>query len=790
MLGCMLLLAYSSWSQSLKTTVTIHGSITDAITSVPLAGTSIYLHEPKKGIAANRTGNFELKVLPGTYLIEITHAGYKSVAEHIQISSTNNTFNFALQPAVIEAEAVTVTGVGSASSVRRTPVPVDIIRKEDLLSRPGTNLFEALSRNPGVSTVTTGPAVSKPFIRGLGYNRLVVISDGVRQEGQQWGDEHGVEIDGQNVTRTEILKGPASLMYGSDALAGVINIISVNPAPEATVQGNITGGFFTNNREWSGHADLNGNNKGTIWGISSSAKAGGDYSNKYDGAVLNSRYKETDFAGYAGINRNWGFSRLSASFFNQKPGLVEGERDSATGRFLQLVNNNGNEEEIIAAASHSVTPLIPYQHIRHMKLVSDNSLRIGKDRITAVFGFQRNERMEYGNVLQPEERELYFDLYSINYNLQYHFAEKNNWRSTIGLNGMQQQNFNKGQEALIPEYDLFDAGAFVYTQKTIRKVTVSGGARFDNRKLNSDALDENGAVKFTAFSRNFSNLSGSLGLSYLAGKNLTLKANIAHGFRAPSIPELASNGAHEGTNRYEYGSVQLRSEQSNQADAGIALSTAHLSLNAAVFYNAISNYIYYRRLTAMDGTDSLITDGTDVFQAFRYNQSNAKLLGAEANLDIHPHPLDWLHLENSFSFVRGRLGSPVDGSRNLPLIPATRIINQVKVQLLQQNKRFKNVYAFAELDNNFAQKQPFTGYNTETETAGYSLLNAGLGATFIRKGVPALSIYIAGNNLTGKAYQSHLSRLKYTAENNVTGRTGVFNMGRNISLKVNVPLQF
>jgi iron complex outermembrane receptor protein len=356
---------------------------------------------------------------------------------------------------------------------------------------------------------------------------------------------------------------------------------------------------------------------------------------------------------------------------------------------------------------------------------------------------------------------------------------------------MQQSNKNKGAEVLIPEYSLFDMGGFLYSQKRIGKLSLSGGVRFDNRSIHSDEFKENGDIKFNDFKKDFSNLSGSIGLSYEASEDVTLKLNVARGFRAPSIPELASNGAHEGTNRYEYGDQNLKSETSFQVDAGIDAVTEHISFSASVFYNSINNFIYYQKLTAAGGGDSIILDGSNQFYAFRFNQDNAKLYGFEANLDIHPHPLDWLHIENSFSFVRGTLKEEQDGSKNLPFIPAARLIDEVKADFLKKGKTLRNGYVKVELDNTFAQNNPFTGYNTETSTAGYSLLNAGMGGDIVNsKGKTLFSVFFAANNITDVAYQNHLSRLKYAPENLVTGRVGVFNMGRNFSFKVNVPLSF
>lgn len=768
------------------------GKITDAKTHEPLVGATIYFPDLRSGSATNAEGVFTFPgIAAGKYLVEISHLGYSSLIETIDLATVSQK-DFALQSSVIENEGVTVTGVSTATSTKRTPIPVTIIKKEDLFRNIATNLIDNISHTPGVSQVSTGPAISKPFIRGLGYNRVLVVNDGVRQEGQQWGDEHGIEIDEQNVSKIEVLKGPASLMYGSDALAGVVNVISISPAHEGQVKGNVSGSYFTNNRQRNFHAAIDGNQKGFIWGLNGSYKAAADYRNKYDGYVFNSKFNEKDFGGYIGLNKNWGYSHLYVTRFDQQLGLIEGDRDAATGEFVKAIDNGGVADETMPTHADftSTDPFIPRQRIRHFKTAIDNSFRIGKDRLTLVLGYQRNLRQEFGNVLAPDEKDLYFDLGTFNYNLQYHFAEKNNWKTTIGMNGMQQSSKNKGSEQLIPEYSLFDIGGFVYTQKRIDPVTLSGGIRFDNRSIDSKPLMDGSGFKFERFKKDFSNISGSAGLAWEASRMVTLKLNIARGFRAPSIPELASNGAHEGTNRFEYGEQSLKSETSFQTDAGIEVAGEHVSINANIFYNPIRNFIFYRKLSAAAGGDSIITDGTDQFFAFRFNQDNARLYGIEMNIDIHPHPLDWLHLENTFSWVRGELNHEQDGSKNLPFIPAARLINEIKVDLMKKAKTFRNIFIKAELDNTFVQDHPFTGYNTETRTAGYSLFNAGIGSDIRNKSRTLATIFIGANNITNVAYQNHLSRLKYAPENPLTGRMGVFNMGRNFTVKLSVPFEF
>ena len=177
--------------------------------------------------------------------------------------------------------------------------------------------------------------------------------------------------------------------------------------------------------------------------------------------------------------------------------------------------------------------------------------------------------------------------------------------------------------------------------------------------------------------------------------------------------------------------------------------------------------------------------------AFQFDQFNARLIGFESSLDIHPHPLDWLHFENTLSFVRGRFDEKLGGTDNLPMIPATKILSELRANFKKNGKALRNLYFKVEMDHNFKQNKPFFAFDTETTTPAYTLLNAGMGTDIVnKKGALLFNIHFAGINLTDAAYQNHLSRLKYMAENMVTGRTGVFNMGRNFSFKLNIPLSF
>lgn len=767
----------------------LHGTVRDLKTTKPIEGASVYISDVRVGAITNQQGEFTIDNLnDGNHLIEVSHIGYATLAVTIEVKGeTNKDFN--LLEAIVENNAVVVTGVSKATQLKKIPFQVSVMRKQDMLQSSSMNIIESITKIAGVSNLSTGPAISKPLIRGLGYNRVLTINDGVRQEGQQWGDEHGIEIDDESVSKIEILKGPASLVYGSDAMAGVINIITNVPAPKNTINLNLGSNYQTNNQLRSFNGNFSGNKNGFNWNAYGTYKAAADYKNKYDGYVFNSKFNERNFGGYVGYNGEKGFSHLLFSSFDLNAGLVEGNRDSL-GNFIKALPG-GDEAAATTTDFKSSTPLTPYQHIRHFKVAIDNNYKLGDNSLSLNIGFQQNKREEFGNPDNLDERSLFFDMKTITYASQFHFKEKNGWKNTIGTNGMDQTNTNLGVEQLIPDYHLLDIGFFVFTQKEIKKFNFSGGMRFDNRNIDVKNLMEGPAVKGDAFSKQFANFSGSVGLTYAASKDVNLKFNIARAFRAPSIPELASNGAHEGTIRYEYGNQNLNSEISTQFDAAVTINKEHFSFNLSSYYNHFSNFIYYRKLENVSGSDSLVNVDGNYLTAFTFDQQAANMYGTEITLDIHPHPLDWLHIENSFSYVRGKFARALEGSKNLPFIPAPKLLTEFRADFKKLNKSIKNFYAKYEIENTFKQNNAFTAYNTETASKGYVLMNIGIGAEIHnQKNKQIMGVYLCALNIADVAYQSHLSRLKYAAVNPITGREGVFNVGRNFGIKVNVPMNF
>ncbi|MGJ1446023.1 TonB-dependent receptor [Sphingobacterium spiritivorum] len=773
----------------------ISGTIKAKDINHSLAGVSIYIADLKTGTSTNTDGNYEIRNLKrGMYLLEVSIIGYQSIIEKITIEK-DTVMDFLLSPAVTELNELIITGVARSTELKLSPVIVKAVGGHTLKQNTATNLIDGLRNIPGVNQITTGAGISKPTIRGLGFNRVITLNNGIRQEGQQWGDEHGIEIDENAVDRVEVVKGPGSLMYGSDGIAGVLNFLAPKALPLGQVKTQVSTNYQSNNNLIGYSVSNAGNKDGFQWLGRFSNKFAGNYQNAYDGKVFNSGFKELNGSLFLGINKSWGHSHLTVSSYNNTLNLVEGERDEL-GRFIY---ENADGDEVIATDEDlkAYKTGFPHQKINHIGVASNSYFILDKGTLNTDFGFQNNKRREHEDPSAPDQPALFFDLNTLNYNVRYNFEKSNDWETSVGIGGMWQSNTNKGEEFMIPAYYLFDAGGFVFTQKTFfDRLTLAGGIRFDNRYMNSQELyldeDDNpvsgtnsdASLKFTAFDKNYNGISGSLGLSYKADKNSTFKFNVSRGFRAPNSTELSANGRHEGTFRYIIGRPDLKSEISHQVDVAYFLNSKHITLEFTPFVNFIQNYIYLEKMAANDGSE-IFPDPTDPAPGFHYTSGNATLLGGEIYLDIHPHPMDWLHLENSFSYVQATQSNQPESSKYLPFIPAPRYRGEIKAELKEVNHTFSNAYIKFGLDRFFKQDKFFSAYGTETATPAYTLLSAGIGTNikaFNRSDF--MSLYISGENLADIAYQNHLSRLKYASENPVTGRMGVFNMGRNISVKL------
>lgn len=732
---------------------TLKGNITNKEDQTPLEQVSIYFPQLEKGTVTNADGFFEINNLPsGKFKIVISYIGFQTYSQTVDLLEPTTQLSLDLMPSAIEMEEVIVS-TPFHKLQRENVMKVERTSIKDLKSAGAVNLSEGITNIPGVESVSTGVGIGKPVIRGLSSNRVLTYTQGIRLENQQFGDEHGLGISDAGIESVEVIKGPASLLYGSDALGGVLYLNPEKFANSNEVEGDINLNYFTNTEGLNGNGGFKASSEKLKFLVRLGGSSHVDYKTGNNERVTNSRFSEKDLkTGLAYQLTNFK-TELRYNYNNSELGIPEEIGDQSTER----------------------SAIEPFQDITSHILSSKSNIYFNNSSLQAIIGFTRNDRKEFEDhehgaevILEEEEHEegeppaLDMKLETFSYNLQYNLAKIGAVETIIGLQGMNQNNSNFGEEVLIPDATTNDIGLLVTSHIHLNKSDVQLGVRYDKRTIDSD---ENGLVGdqnyIEAIDRNFNSFNIAAGYKVDVSANLITRLNIASGFRAPNLAELTSNGAHEGTNRYEIGNADLNNERNVQTDLSLEFKNEHFEFYVNGFYNSISDYIYLEpNGTAIDGN-----------AVYLYQQQDANLFGGEAGLHYHPHPLDWLHMESNFSTVTGQLKN--DG--NLPLIPANNWANTLRFEFSKINKDFANGYGFLTLKSYFAQNKVS---NFETTTDGYSLLNLGLGATVTISNQP-IDFKLSANNVLDKEYISHLSRLK---------SDGISNIGRNINLGVSIPL--
>lgn len=708
----------------------ISGTVTDA-ENLPIPNVSVYAPESHKNTITDANGYFEINSIPtGTLKISFSYLGFISQNKSLVITENETTLNVMLEETHFEMDEVIVsTGFSKLQSQNVMKVERETVAS--LKQKGTTTLVEGLATIPGVSQVSTGTSIGKPVIRGLTGNRVLVYSQGVRIENQQFGDEHGLGLNSLGVESVEVIKGPASLLYGSDAMGGVLYFNPEKFANSNTFKGDFSQRLFSNTLGSSSSLGLKTSTNNWKFLVRGTYDTHSDYKTGNDERVTNTRFNEKDFKTAVGYS-NSKFSSVFRYNYNE----------------LDL----GIPEDGVGEQSQSKKTMFPKQAVENHLLSLNNNFFFKNSKLEANLGYIANDRSEFED---SNEAALRMKLHTLNYDVKYHLPTYGNLETIIGLQGMHQTNANFGEEYLIPDATTNDIGFFGTANYQWKSNVIQAGLRYDNRKITSEAegvLGEEGS--FIALDKSFDSFNASLGFKTDLAQNLTTRINLASGFRAPNLAELTSNGVHEGTNRYEIGNANLDTEQNVQTDLNIEYKADHFEFFVNGFYNHINQYIY----TSPTGT---IIDGNNVFE---YIQDDAKLYGGEIGLHFHPHPLDWLHLESSFETVTGKK----QNGDYLPLIPANNWNNTIRTEF-KINNWLEKGYATFNVSKTFNQKNVS---DFETYSKGYTVINFGVGGT-IPLGKNSLDVNLNATNLFNENYISHLSRLK---------TDGIHNIGRNISV--------
>ncbi len=717
----------------------ISGTITSNEDQSPLEQVEIYFPQLEKGTLTDASGNYSLSNLPvGPYKIVIAYLGFQTFSKTIDIHEGENVLDVSLKVSAIEMEEVIVSTpfhkLQSENVVKVEYANVAMLRKKGAIT-----LADGITNIAGVESVSTGIGIGKPVIRGLSSNRVLVYTQGVRLENQQFGDEHGLGVNDAGIESIEVIKGPASLLYGSDAMGGVLYLNPEKFAPSNSTDGDINLNYFSNTQGFGANAGFKTSRENLKFILRGGTTSHADYKTGDGDRVTNSRFKENDIktgVAYQGTKFN---TEVRYNYNATEIGIPEAIGEQTTER----------------------TPELPFQQIANQILSSKSNLFFDRSSMEVTLGYTFNERKEFED--DPQNAALDMDLSTFNYNIHYNLPKFGKVETIFGLQGMHQSNSNFGEEILIPDAITNDIGALATSHIHFNGTNdLQVGIRYDHRSINSEAAGIPSDEDYIAqLNRDFSSFNAAAGYKLNFAKSFIGRLNLASGFRAPNLAELTSNGVHEGTNRYEIGNADLKNEQNIQTDISLEYKNEHIEIYANGFLNDVNNYVYL--------------EPTGTFQegnaVYNYEQQDAQLYGGEFGFHLHPHPLDWLHLESSYQTVIGKL----DSGDYLPLIPANSLTNTIRIEQSNTNYWLSNSYAFVTLKSAFDQNKV---NEFETATEGYSILNIGIGGN-IYVGKQDIEIRVSGNNVLDKSYVSHLSRLK---------SDGINDIGRNISLALSLPL--
>ena len=717
----------------------------------------------------DKNGKYQFSNIPeGNYLLSFKLTGYESKTQKINVSNKNKTFDVTLSESLIQTPVIDVTGSTNPSDISNSVYSVTSINSNEMTKQKDQNLAEAIQNIPGVNNISTGTNLGKPVIRGLSFTSVLVVHDGVKLESQMWGDEHGPELSLFDIDRIEILRGPASLLYGSDGIGGVVNVIS-KPLEFSNKKrlmtygefslggysvnnqgfGNLTLGMGLKNFGLKGHFGYRkaGNTK-TPDGTFIANNPDGSPDTIRGGVLSNSGSTELEGGATLGINGNYGNLNLGFETFQREIQMHDPDPLATANQKL-----NTNQFELDGKFN------LPH-----------------KMELEPIVSYQSQVRKEFEDIEAKNNDIASLDLLikTLDTKLNLHHTLFNLISGTIGTSFRYQTNNTTGIEKLIPNYDTFGWGAFLLESYEMNKFKVSVGGRFDAQNINikhtvfevPDSSNGFTAKEVNDRSLSFNALTGSFGVVYKTSKELDVFSNIGRGWRAPSEFELFVDGEHEGTGRFDRGltivnnSYTPKPEESVNIDLGFRVKLSSLKADLSFYRNRINNFIY----------PSPTGDTLNNLPVYNVLQDKSTFYGYEYLFQYQP--ARWLLLSVQGDYVHSKneaTGNP------LPFTPPMKNILTAKIQKNTLGRLYNSYISLAaKIVSPQNEVDPL-----EAKTAGYTLLSAGAGFQFEFAG-SITSLDLSVENLLNTKYVDHLSRYKAYA----------LNPGRSINIELSVPFKF
>jgi iron complex outermembrane receptor protein len=721
---------------------TLSGRVSDA-TGRPLRDALVLVAELNRSTRADAAGAFRLTELPhGTYTVVARLIGYAPATVSVVLRGTT-TVQFVLAPSAFDVEPITVTAERTASTALGSPLPVAFLGAERLARELTVSLAHAVAGLPGVTALTTGEQIGKPVIRGLSGSRVLVLDNGSRLEDYSWSDEDGPSVDARLARRVEVIRGPASVLYGSDAVGGVVNVIPAE-LPSAT------------------NGQMSARLGAEVYGASNNAEVGAAL--RADGAMglLGWRLflvgrKAASLHTPAGELDNTGFGAV-----NGEAAIgVRGDRADAVVR----VAHYGGEFKLLEAGGPPAADSAAGEEGGPERKAADDRVQLtanyylGSVRLEATGQFERHSLIELSDEAgvvpaTPGQEAQAFNLLlsTASGDLLAHHAIGRAVRGVVGVSGMHQSNDTRGPIPLVPDARVRTGAAFLFEQAAIGRWSVLGGIRIDARRLDWDrntalGITQDGHRTWTAF-------SGDVGVVFRPLADIALAANVGRAWRAPNLFELYANGPRIGEQRYEIGRPDLTTELGTNIDVSVRWERRSIRGEIAAYRNQIGHYVFVAPTAELRG-------GLPVY---RYDQADARLLGGEASVEADlAAPLTALA---KLDAVRG---TNLQTAEPLPLMPPPHLTVGADVHADRLGGLTRaHVGAEVEIALRQTRLNPL-----DLPTDGYALVNLSAGSTVTLAG-RALRLDLEVRNLLDTAYKSFLSRYKEFA----------LNPGRNVLLRV------
>jgi iron complex outermembrane receptor protein len=690
--------------------------------------------------------------------------GYGPASRSVDLTFGDGHLDIALAALAVELPPISVTAQQSIETELRALQSTTTIAAGELAAVRGQTLGETIKQLPGVTVIQYGPGVAKPVIRGLHSQRVVVLNNGVRQEGQQWGTEHAPEIDSFEADEITIVRGPGTVLYGSDALGGVVRVERVAVPDSGPLRGDVSLNAFSNNRQ--GAASLRVEGGGLRLPLLGQAgfrlrltgrKAGDAHAPAYN--LRNTGFNELNGSATLGIRRGWGSSELLLARFGTQLGVYQGAH---VGNFDDLQRAM---QRTPADTDFSYDIAGPYQRVTHNLVAWRTKVDVTAGTLDLNYGFQYNQRREYDNHGPLRNRDIpAFDLRLTTNTLDARLLHRPLGRltGTIGVSGMAQWNYSAGKAFLIPEYRLWSGAVYAQEELALDRWTLTAGARYDRIWQHTLEYGDAGIVSPDE-RRAWDGVAGSLGASYLIGHHWSLAARVARAWRAPSINERFAQGVHHGTAQYELGDTALATERKLSGELTLRHLGNAVDVELTGYYSRVGGFIFLRPTAPV-----LTIRGA--FPGYRYAQTDASLRGLE--LTTTWRPAGWLSLQAAGNLVRG-----TDRTDGTPLhdMPADRVTLSARMTPGSGGGALYHFEASTVLVREQDRVPTATIYNLPTD--GYTLVNLELGASQLDLLGAPVDATLAVRNLFNRRYRDYLSRY----------RLFVDDPGRDIVLRLRIP---